>query len=171
MPRLFFALWPGEAERADLFAAGQRAHPHSGGRVMRRENLHQTVVFVGNVTEAGLESLVAAGASIKASSFILEFGTLRYWRHNRIVWAAPLATPKPLQELVDALEARLDAAAIRFDKRDYQPHITLIRDARPPGELAPLDFAWPVRDFALVESARDARGAAYRPIARWPLAV
>ena len=171
MPRLFFALWPGDAERSRLFAAAQRAHPASGGRLMRRENLHQTVVFIGNVTDAELETLKAAAGPVETSSFTLKFGTLRYWRHNRIVWAAPLATPAPLSELVASLEARIDATGIKYDKRDYQPHITLIRDARSPGELTPLEFDWPVRDFALVESGRDAGGVAYRVIARWPLAA
>lgn len=171
MPRLFFALWPGAAERSELFAAGQRAHPHSGGRAMRRENLHQTVVFIGDVTASQLEKIKAAGDATVAQPFDLQFGHVRYWRHNRIVWAAPLATPAPLADLVGHLERRLDGAGIKFDRRPYVPHVTLVRDARPPGELAPLHFEWAVRDFALIESARNAGGAVYRPIARWPLAA
>ena len=77
MPRVFFALWPGEAERNELFAAGQRAHPHSGGRVMRRDNLHQTVVFVGNVTEGALDTIKAAGAYVTKPAFKLALGTVR----------------------------------------------------------------------------------------------
>ena len=40
MPRLFFALWPDDTQRGELHAAAQRAHSKSGGRLMRRENLH-----------------------------------------------------------------------------------------------------------------------------------
>ncbi len=171
MPRVFFALWPDDAERDHLFEAAQSAHPASGGRLMRRENLHQTVVFIGNVTDARLKTLQAAPAPIRLPAFTLKFGTLHYWRHNHIVWAAPLETPAPLLELVQALQARIDSTGIPYDKRDYQSHITLIRDARSPGELAPLDFEWRVRDFALVGSERDGRGVVYRVLARWPLAA
>ena len=170
MPRVFFALWPDEAIRNELFRAAQTTHPGSGGRLMLRENLHQTVVFVGNVTESQVPALKEAAASLTVRAFTLHFGRMRYWRHNRIVWAAPLVTPEPLRDLVKVLEAGLAAAGIDYDRRDYQPHVTLIRDARPPAELTPLDFEWGVRDVTLIESAHDGRRVVYRVIARWPLA-
>ena len=170
MPRLFFALWPDEGVRNELFRAAQATQPGSGGRLMRRENLHQTVVFVGNVGDPELPSLKAAAASLDLPAFTLQFGRMRYWRHNRIVWAAPLATPESLGRLVKALEARMAAAGIEYDRRDYQPHITLIRDARSPAEFMPLDFEWRVNDFTLIESAHDGRRVNYGVIARWPLA-
>src|SRR4051794_10491830 len=170
MPRLFFALWPDEGIRNELFRVAQATQPGSGGRVMRRENLHQTLVFVGNVADSELPALKAAAAPLELPAFTLHFGRMRYWRHNRIVWAAPLVMPEPLGRLVKALEARIAAAGIEYDDRDYQPHITLIRDARSPAELMPLDFEWRVRDFTLIESAHDGRGAIYRVIARFPLA-
>jgi 2'-5' RNA ligase len=169
MPRVFFALWPDEDIRNQFFRVAQAAQPRSGGRLMRRENLHLTVVFVGKVADSELPALKAAAGPLDLPAFTLQFGRVRYWRHNRIVWAAPLVTPEPLGSLVKALEAGLAAAGIRYDQRDYQPHVTLIRDARPPGELTPLDFEWRVRDFTLIESAHDGRRVIYRVIARWPL--
>jgi 2'-5' RNA ligase len=171
MPRVFFALWPDDAQRDELCYAAKSVQPKIGGRLMRRENLHQTLVFIGNIADEKLPTVKATAASNAVPGFTLEFGTLRYWRHNRIVWAAPISIPEPLLELVTALEARLDAAGIEYDKRAYQPHITLVREGRSPGELPPLNFDWPVRDFTLVESAREARGVVYRVIARWPLAA
>jgi len=170
MPRVFFALWPDEGIRNELFRVAQATQPGSGGRLMRRENLHQTVVFVGNVAGSELPALKAAAASLDLPAFTLQFGRLRYWRHNRIVWAAPLVTPEPLGSLVIKLEAKVAAAGIEYDRRNYQPHVTLIRDARSPGELTPLDFEWRVRDFTLIESAHDGGRVNYRVVARWPLA-
>ena len=169
MPRVFFALWPDDAQCDELYNAAKSVQLKTGGRVMRRENLHQTLVFIGNIADDKLPTVKAAAEPNAMPGFMLEFGTLRYWRHNRIVWAAPISTPEPLLELVTALEARLDAAGIEYDKRAYQPHITLVREARSPGEPPPIDFGWPVRDFTLVESAHEARGVIYRAIARWPL--
>jgi RNA 2',3'-cyclic 3'-phosphodiesterase len=169
MPRIFFALWPDTAVRDRLYRVAQAAHRGSGGRLMRRTNLHQTLVFLGTVADARVARAEAAAAGINAPPFKLEFGTTGYWRRNRIIWAAPDATPQPLSALVDALEDRLAQAGFGFDRRPYSAHVTLVRDARAPTLLPPMRFDWPVREFALVESGRDPHGVAYRVIARWPL--
>ena len=96
MPRLFFALWPDAAVRDALYGAAQAAHGGSGGRLMRRENLHQTLVFVGSIAAERIAGLEAAAAAVTVPAFKLEWGTAGYWRHNRIIWAAPDATPPAL---------------------------------------------------------------------------
>jgi 2'-5' RNA ligase len=171
MPRLFFALWPDAVVRDKLYRAAQAAYRGSGGRLMRRANLHQTLVFVGAVADARIERVEAAAADIAVPPFKLDFGTTGYWRHNRIILAAPAAPPPPLAALVDALEAGLTRADVDFDRRPYSPHVTLVRDARAASPLPELKFEWHLRDFALVESGRDADGVAYRVVARWPLAA
>ncbi len=171
MPRLFFALWPGHAVRDQLYRAAQDFRHAGGGRLMRRVNLHQTLVFVGAVSAEHVADIVAAAAAVQAAAFELAFGTTGYWRHNRIVWAAPVATPSPLRELVSALEAGLTRAGIEYDDRPYSAHVTLLRDAREPASLPVLEFEWPVRDFVLLESAKDNGGVVYKVAGRWPLAA
>jgi len=138
---------------------------------MRRDNLHLTLVFLGDVARDNIPQLTAIAAQQRAIAFDLEFGAIRYWQHNRIVWAAPQAVPPPLSGFVAALESALSEAGFDFDHRPYVPHVTLIRDARPPLALPALRFDWPVRDFVLVEAVRDERGAAYRVLARWDAAA
>ncbi len=138
---------------------------------MRRDNLHLTLVFLGDIARDNIPQLTAIAGSLPWAAFDLEFGTLDYWMDNRIVWAAPSAPPQPLQELVAALESALSGAEFDFDHRPYVPHVTLIRDARPPLVLPLLKFDWPVRDFVLVEAVRDKCGAAYRVLARWDAAA
>jgi 2'-5' RNA ligase len=75
MPRLFFALWPDAAVRDELYRAAQAAHDGSGGRCMRRDNLHQTLVFVGSVAAERIAGLEAAAAAITVPAFKLEWGT------------------------------------------------------------------------------------------------
>ena len=167
MPRLFFALWPDAAVRDALDVAAQKMHRNCGGRVMRRGNLHQTLVFLGEVAEEKLSRLKALATP--ACAFKLDFGAIGYWPHNRIVWAAPNLTPDPLTRLVATLEEALARAGFDYDRRPYAPHITLVRGARAPAALPALRFDWPVTEFVLVESACGARGAEYRVVARWPL--
>jgi 2'-5' RNA ligase len=166
---VFFALWPDDGVRDALHREAQMLHRNCGGRVMRRENVHLTLVFVGNVAVGRLDELKAAAGTISGSSFELVLDRLGYWRHNRIVWASPLTVPEALRELVGSLESRLQQAGFEFDQRPYAPHITLLRDARAPGVPAPLHLDWPVGDFVLVESAHSAQGPAYRVVARWAL--
>ena len=167
--RVFFALWPDDGVRDALDFQAQQLHRGCGGRAMRRENLHLTLVFVGDVAAGRLDELKSVAGTISGSSFELVLDRLGYWRHNRIVSASPLSVPEALRELVGSLEGRLKQAGFEFDQRPYAPHITLLRDARAPGIPAPLHLDWPVGDFVLVESAQGPRGAEYRVRARWKL--
>ena len=164
-------MWPDAAVRENLYALAQRMHRECGGRLMRRDNLHLTLVFLGNVARESIPQLEAIAQRQSGAGFDLNFGVTGYWRHNRIVWAAPAAAPAALSDLVATLERALKTDGFKFDARTYVPHITLVRDARAPAVLPPLAFAWPVRDFALIESARGVKGAEYRVLVRWPCAA
>lgn len=164
--RLFFAIWPDAAARARLYAHAGALHRDCGGRLMRRENLHLTLVFLGTVARAQIAQIEAVAARCSGPRFELALDTTGYWRHNRIVWAAPAAVPAPLRELVASLESGLAAGGCAFDRRPYAPHLTLVRNAREPRALPVFEAVWPVAEFTLVESTR---GARYDVIARWPL--
>lgn len=167
--RVFFALWPDDRVRGALYFHARELYRSCGGRVMRRENLHLTLVFIGDVAVGRLDDLKSVAHAISATPFEFVLDQTGYWRHNRIVSASPRTVPEPLRALVTGIESGLIQAGFEFDKRPYAPHITLLRDARAPTIFPPLDLDWPVRDFALVESARGVRGAEYRVLARWPL--
>jgi len=164
-------LWPGAVQRRELYRLARAMHGGCGGRVTRQDNLHLTLVFLGNVERPKIPQLEALAAQLRMPRFDLEFGVTGFWRHNRIVWAAPLATPQQLSELVAALEGALQPAGFRFDRRLYAPHITLIRDAREPGELPRFTARWEISEFALVQAARDDRGSRYEVVGSWPLAA
>ena len=147
----------------------QKLREDCGGRVTAAEKLHLTLVFIGNVALAQLPELKSAADAIAATAFDLVLDQFGYWKHNRIVWAAPRAVPEPLRVLVAGLESALMRAEFAFDARPYAPHITLIRNAREPSALPALVLPWPVSEYTLVESVRDDRGSHYRVIGRWPL--
>ncbi len=167
--RLFFALWPDEAVRASLHACAQALQHDCGGRAVKERHVHQTLVFIGSEAAEGMNGVAERALAAGIDAFGLEFGVTGYWRHNRIVWAAPHATPEPLFRLVDALRHHAREAGVSVDERAYASHVTLIRDARPPAALPPLAFTWRVGDFALVGSARGERGPAYEVLSRWSL--
>jgi len=130
-----------------------------------------TLVFLGDVARGKIPALEEVAAAQRLPAFSIGFGAVRYWRHNRIVWVAPHTVPPPLSDFVAVLEGALEDAGFDFDRRPYVPHATLLRNARPPAATPAFAFDWPVRDFALVEAARDERGVAYQTLACWDVAA
>jgi 2'-5' RNA ligase len=201
---VFFALWPTVAERDALAAWQAPLKRLCGGRAMRGETLHNTLVFIGdvdgmtrcaqasgagmpsprllpqsagyasNVSEAklyGLDVLQLAAQEVSGECFELRFDEARYWGHNHIVYAAPHHMPQQLAHLADALGQRLTAHRFNFDRREYKPHVTLLRNAHwsdtPLPAMQPV--CWQIRDFALVQSVPHDGLADYRVLARFPL--
>jgi 2'-5' RNA ligase len=167
--RLFFALWPDDVTRAALNRTGKWLHQHWGGRRMRADTLHITLAFLGSTPVEQLDPLIACADTIQAGAFELILDQTGYWRHNRIGWLGASQTPPQHFELVDMLNAALQAAGFPVDARPHVPHVTLLRNTAD-GELpACVPVRWPVSDFVLVASRTEADGAHYEVIRRWPL--
>lgn len=170
--RLFFALWPDPRVRDALDAAAGKLHALHGGRRTRADTLHLTLVFIGELAAERLPEVLAAAGEVAARRFEMCFDRPDCWRHNRIAHLGCVNVPSELLDLVDALETRLNAAAIAFDRRAYVPHVTLLRKADCTPQMtnpAPAPIRWPARDFVLVRSSLRSGGALYEQLGRWPL--
>ena len=169
--KVFFALWPTPAECRLLAKWQVPLKRLCGGRAMRGETLHNTLVFIGAVEHARLERLFLAAQEVRKLSFELCFDEARYWGHNHIVYATPSEAPQQLVQLVSALEERLEMHRFKFDKRQYKPHVTLLRNARwtdtPLPAMHPV--RWQIHDFALMQSGQQNGLASYQELARFPL--
>ncbi len=170
--RVFFALWPEADVAQQLDEAGQRAHRALGGRRMRRDTLHLTLAFVGEVRPERLEELRGIADAIRLPAFDLSFDRVQCLARKRIFWASASRIPDALRELAETLARQLDVAGFRTEDRPFAAHVTLLRHARCDGTAPPggMGIAWPVRDFVLVESDLKPEGACYRILQRWPLA-
>lgn len=166
--RLFFAVWPDETAARTLAAVAREAQAGCAGRAMRRETLHLTLAFLGELDEARQAEAMAVAATIRAAPFDLCLDRLGYWKHNRILWAG--GDCPPLAALAAGLHRGLAGAGFPLDRRDFAAHLTLLRNARCP-TLPPLaaPVAWPVREFVLARSRLARDGAAYEIVGRWPL--
>lgn len=170
--RIFFALWPDVAERERLAGWQESLQRLIGGRCMRSDTLHATLVFVGRIAVHRLEALQLAAQEVSAQRFALRFDQARYWGHNHLAYAAPSRVPPQLLQLVQGLEAGLGRHRFQFDRRAYKPHVTLLRNAhwsdRHLPDMPPV--RWQCTDFALVQSMQQAEAGGYRVLARFPLA-
>ncbi|MEW5769767.1 MAG: RNA 2',3'-cyclic phosphodiesterase [Pseudomonadota bacterium] len=176
--RVFFALWPDAGVREGLVRAGAALHALHGGRRMRPDSLHLTLVFVGAVMAGRIPELLAVAGDVQVGGFETVFDQPECWRHNRIACLGASEVPDGLRELVGGLEAGLLGLGMPFDRRPYKPHITLLRNAdcrraaAAEGEKenpASGPLRWPARDFVLVRSSLRPDGARYEELGRWPL--
>ncbi len=166
--RVFFALWPDETVARQLHAIARR-HAAPDARIMRRETLHLTLAFIGDIDAARLPAIEAVGDAVLWPRFDMTLSDFGLWRHNHILWAAPGQPPDALAAVADDLAKGLHEIGIALEKRAFHPHLTL---ARRCAQLRPHDASasiqWRVREGVLVESQRDAQGARYAVRRRWP---
>lgn len=167
--RLFFALWPDAAVRAQL-AALLPASRDRNSHPVPAANLHLTLAFLGNQSCAQRDCVEAAVARMSAAGFELVIDSLGYWSRQRIVWAGMPAAPSALMTLVEQLNQALASCGYQREHRIFHPHITLARKAvRPPAQTQIPAIVWQAREFCLVASILQERGSEYRVIGRWPL--
>lgn len=164
--RLYFALWPPDDLQARLAAWADKAA--GKGRAMRRENIHLTLAFLGATDPALLPALTESGRAVRFAPMQLTLDRVGYWKHNHIVWCGPGDEPQALTELVAALRAELDAAKIRYDRKPFVSHVTLVRKSSGlAGAPRWTPLVWEVRDFALVRSVAVDGGVRYEVMERF----
>jgi 2'-5' RNA ligase len=170
--RVFFALWPDAACARALATLARRAAPAEARR-MRRDTLHLTLAFIGDIAAARLPELMAVGDRMRWPALMLRLDRIGHWDHNRIIWAGASAPPAALEALASALADALADIGVDCPRRPFVPHVTLARKATSlamaPADMPPID--WPVGGGVLVASERDDRGARYRALRAWPAAT
>jgi 2'-5' RNA ligase len=166
--RLFFALWPDDAVRAQLAHWSRELHAACGGRPTREENLHLTLAFLGGVEEARAAEVERAANEVAPRAISLVLDEPGYWKHNRIAWAGASLVPPGLEALVSELRGALEKSQIRFDVKSFVSHVTLLRDAREPRAMPALEpIEWRLAGFALVQSVSSPGGSRYEIRKSW----
>jgi 2'-5' RNA ligase len=167
--RYFFALWPDPEVREQLSAL-VHASGMGDGRRHHVDDLHMTLVFLGQITAEQRRCAEEVADRISANPFELLIDHTGYWPRPRILWASPEETPEALKQLVADLNDGLRACGHEPERRSYKPHITLYRKARrvEPVRL-PEPIRWPVNEFVLACSGNQgSSGTRYQVVRRWP---
>lgn len=171
--RVFFALWPDQGARQRLRDLALAWQPDCGGRVMRAETLHLTLLFLGEVRRDRLDSLCAVAGSVRFGQFAFSLSQFACWRHNRIGYATATDGTAALGQLAQSLADAVSAAGFGFDRRKFVPHVTLLRNIERQVEargITPV-IEWPVAAFSLVESVPGGGAIAYRDLRSWPASL
>lgn len=186
--RIFFALRPDEYCAERLHTIASNFGIVLGGSVARRDTLHLTLVFVGNVPAEKLPDLLRMTdelADEMSASIIppakpepLTLDRLGYWTHNRILWAAASHCPAIIEALAGQLAKKLRDRGYVIPVCAFTPHVTLVRRLKVPpsaGEIYKLDLLrnapvqWRYRDFALFRSRQSSLGAVHETLGCWKL--
>lgn len=161
--RLFFALWPSSAVRAELARWTVAA-----GQPVDRRNLHLTLAFLGEQPSDALPRLFEAGRHLHMQPFRLRLDRLDCFPQSAVRVAMPSQVPAALYALRLDLRSSLASLGIRCEPESWRPHVTLTR--RYTNILVQrdgLDLLWPVSDFCLIESLGAHGRTVYRVLARF----
>jgi 2'-5' RNA ligase len=171
--RVFFALWPDAPVAARMHAIAWHWQQGLGGRVMREDSLHATLVFIGDIEVGRLAAVCDLASGIESPGFEMLLDAGGCWHHNHIAYLAMRCIPEALQSLHLELASGLRTIGIETEKRPLHPHVTLIRKAEcerfQKQNPASEPVAWTVRDFVLVKSSLSANGSRYEQLGKWQL--
>ncbi len=171
MPRLFVAIDLPAAVKDRVLSLREDDLPP--GRWTRRDALHLTLHFIGDVPEAVAKAYQRALAAVESQSFDLRLAGIGQFppeARPRVIWAGVENTPK-LRCLHEATGKALESEGFHRERRRFHPHITLMRFKRPLRRglasrwiQAHQDFyaePFPVHSFTLYDSALSPSGAVY----------
>lgn len=167
--RLFFALWPDPDLGRRIWDLTRACVAVSGGRPVKRENLHLTLAFLGDVDVGKLPELRAAAAELHNPGFEFSLDTLVFWARPGVLVLQPGTVPEALSCLAADIRSAMAVFSAGNNSENYRPHVTLARKAGPARQALGAALLWRASEFCLVSSVTDPGGARYEPLARYHL--
>lgn len=173
--KLFFALFPGDAERGDIQALATALHAaYPGARWIRPDRYHMTLHYLGESDQRRddhiRDALKAVQALPATEPFAVTLDHLRVLGSPRrpALTLAASAIPAPMQAFWQTLQERLIRAGLhRHIGRSFVPHLTLgyvdpgpVLGAVDPIVLRPTEFR-------LIHSIQGE--PEYEILGRWPI--
>lgn len=126
--RLFIAVNFDEQINENMMNVQERLKRFGKCSFTRPENLHLTLVFLGETAETRVKAVKRVMDEITVPSLHLTFDRVgRFSRYDGDIWWIGLAYNSALITLHKELIDRLQSAGFNLGKRRYSPHITLAR--------------------------------------------
>jgi len=173
---------PGVAQRI-CEAQSQLEKSLRGIRWVKRENLHLTLKFLGDIGDDKLVAIAGALERLAHSQARFSFasrglGVFPDIKRARVLWVG--LEGEPLARLAKAVEEAIEPIGFARERQGFKPHLTIGRwrtfDGRP--ELLRQEIErWHKHDFGasradeviFFQSVLKSEGAAYTPLRVFPL--
>ena len=168
--RRFLAALPALDTCRKIAAAARTLDLPGASRYLPPDNYHVTLLFLGEVSDAEVQSIREIGEAQRVERSSLRFDRWEYWKDAGAVVASSSDRPQSLLNLRATLAARLAQHGVSFDDKPLRPHITVARKiAQAPVLQALSEFSCEVRAFSLVSSVTASSGSVYTVVGTWPL--
>ena len=167
--RLFLACWPDQSLQELLYDLARHLQFKHGGRRTKKENIHLTLIFLGQVHQQKETELRERLRMLDIKQFDLELDKAGSFTHCRLNWIGPRTVPRGLKELHSALKLISHDLGFHNEDREYQPHVSLLRDSHSEINHATKQIDWNIDRYCLVESKRMRGEVKYEIIEQFPL--
>ncbi len=179
MIRCFLAIDLPEDLRPGLaLAQGELKKTQADVKWVPPGNIHITLKFFGNVTDAEIPNIIAAAREVAAGQGPLTLkvrgaGAFPTIRSPRVVWLGLGGDMLPLAQFFHRLEKAFAALDYPPETRAFNPHLTLGRVRSPEGRaqlsraIEKLVVDWPpfvVWEIILFQSVLSPKGSTYTPL-------
>lgn len=157
---MFLGFWPNE-ELIDQLYAIQSVYAQMG-RAVLPENFHITLLFLGNVSNQGVDNLRHGLSSLRVQPFTVQLDRFGYFDKTKIFWIGPTHVPTQMSDLFRHVRQHAQRCGVRHLTKKYTPHATLLRQCEGLS-TQPIKRAieWPIDEFHLIESRMEPEGAHY----------
>jgi len=179
---LSIAVFPPPEVQGAAFRAADPLRPgHDAVAWVKKENLHYTMRFLGEVDEAGAANAAAAmrEAAARRARFgaaLGGFGAFPSAKRARVLWIGMTQGAEPMRLLANALDESLTRRGFEPAEESFEPHLTVGR-VRAPGDWtarlldAPtVEARFQVDRLKLVKSVLAPGGSRYETIEESALA-
>ena len=181
--RLFVAIDLTQSIVDSLKELRRQLEPLAGNaRWVRRESMHLTLKFLGEVSTTRLDSVKERLTTIQRSAFKVTVSGVGFFpnvRAPRVFWVG--VGSQDLEQLARDIEKRMTELDFPRERRKFTPHLTLARSRRDgrmnrnmvqaAEKFRDQDFGMFTADrFYLYESQLNPSGAIYKKLDDYPLA-
>ncbi len=131
--RLFIAINFDSQTKSKITAVQKQLAEYTDGNFTRPDNIHLTLVFLGQVQPQAIHKIKKAMQSVRFSPINIEFTHVgRFTRKNRDIWWIGIKSKRDnaLLELHKDLTEALAGFGFCLNEQSYTPHITLARQVK-----------------------------------------
>ncbi|WP_202319583.1 RNA 2',3'-cyclic phosphodiesterase [Archaeoglobus neptunius] len=171
--RLFVAVDLDDDVRRNVTPVIEEFSRLNGIKAVEPENLHITLLFLGEVGESKVPAIEDSLSKISFEPFRISFegmGAFPSVRAPRVIWIGVRDDGK-LRELADSVHGNLKKLGFRRDK-EFSAHLTVARVKRKNPGVSEIIEKWAkdrfgemeVRDFKLKQSILKPQGPVYKDL-------